>query len=135
MSRVRIHDDRTRGERIADKAAEAIGSWAFVISQTVCILVWLLANTSHALGLLPVWDEPPFILLNLMLSFQAAFTGPVLLLAANRQAAKDRELAARDDEEIGLLLELQHKQMRHDEQTKKDLAAIARALKAEIGRA
>ena len=115
-TRVAAHEALTFGERVADGCAAAIGSWRFIILQTGCILLWLLANTGHALGWLPVWDQPPFILLNLMLSFQAAFTGPVLLLAANRQAKKDREMAARDDEEIAELLTINRRLMRMQEE-------------------
>lgn len=121
----------TVGERLADRAASSIGSWRFVITQSVLTVVWVVLNTVAFTG---HWDPFPWILLNLCYSFQAGFTGPILLLANNRQAAKDRAMAAQDDEEIGLLLDMQREQMRHDEQTKKDLAAIARALKAEIGR-
>ena len=107
MSRLAIHDDRTFGERIADKAAEAIGSWRFIIGQTAAVCVWVVGNIYEAFH----FDPFPFILLNLMFSVQAAYTGPILLLASNRQAQKDRALAAKDDEEIGLLLDLQREQM------------------------
>jgi uncharacterized membrane protein len=50
-------------------------------------------------------------LLNLMFSVQAAYTGPILLLASNRQAARDRAMAQRDDEELGVIYGLQHEQM------------------------
>jgi uncharacterized membrane protein len=57
------------------------------------------------------WDAYPFILLNLMFSVQAAYTGPILLLASNRQAATDRAMARRDDEELGVIYKLQQEQM------------------------
>jgi uncharacterized membrane protein len=60
---------------------------------------------------LQVWDPYPFILLNLMFSVQAAYTGPILLLASNRQAAKDRAIAWRDDEGLGVIYKLQQEQM------------------------
>lgn len=81
------HDEATLGERIADKAAAGIGSWTFLIIQTVAVLCWLSLNV---IGLTHHWDPFPFILLNLLFSVQAAYTGPVLLLAGNRQAQKDR---------------------------------------------
>jgi uncharacterized membrane protein len=81
------HDEATFGERIADKAAAGIGSWKFLIIQTIAVLCWL---TLNIIGLTNHWDPFPFILLNLLFSVQAAYTGPVLLLAGNRQAQKDR---------------------------------------------
>lgn len=81
------HDEATFGERIADAAAAGIGSWRFLIVQTFAVLAWLLFNIY---GFVNRWDPFPFILLNLLFSVQAAYTGPVLLLAGNRQAQKDR---------------------------------------------
>ncbi|HYW26120.1 MAG TPA: DUF1003 domain-containing protein [Terriglobales bacterium] len=82
------HDEATVGERLADSIAAGIGSWTFLIVQTVLVLLWVALNL---LGLFAFrWDPYPFILLNLMFSVQAAYTGPVLLLAGNRQAQKDR---------------------------------------------
>jgi uncharacterized membrane protein len=74
---------------LADRCAEIIGSWFFIGGQACVLTLWITLNLwapSKA-----KWDKPPFILLNLMLSFQAAFTGPVLLMAANRQSAVDRK--------------------------------------------
>ena len=107
-SRVEAHEPRTRGERIADAASEAIGSWRFIIIQTILVIIWVIVNIT---GLILQWDPYPFILLNLMFSVQAAYTGPILLLAGNRQAAKDRKMAERDDEELGIILKLQQEQM------------------------
>jgi uncharacterized membrane protein len=81
------HEEATLGERVADKAASGIGSWRFLIIQTIAVLLWL---TLNIIGLVSHWDPFPFILLNLLFSVQAAYTGPVLLLAGNRQAQKDR---------------------------------------------
>lgn len=81
------HNEATLGERIADKAAAGIGSWTFLIIQTFAVACWVALNI---IGLTHHWDPFPFILLNLLFSVQAAYTGPVLLLAGNRQAQKDR---------------------------------------------
>jgi uncharacterized membrane protein len=81
------HDEATFGERIADAAAAGIGSWRFLIIQTFAVMLWVSLNI---VGLVNHWDPFPFILLNLLFSVQAAYTGPVLLLAGNRQAQKDR---------------------------------------------
>src|SRR2546429_260970 len=90
------HDQATRGERLADHIASGIGSWTFLIVQTFLVLLWVGINLT---GFLLRWDPYPFILLNLMFSVQAAYPGPVLLLAGNRQSQKDRltlEYAARE---------------------------------------
>lgn len=81
------HDEATFGERIADAAASGIGSWRFLIIQTFAVTLWV---TFNIVGLINHWDPFPFILLNLLFSVQAAYTGPVLLLAGNRQSQKDR---------------------------------------------
>jgi uncharacterized membrane protein len=81
------HDEATFGEMLADKIASGIGSWTFLIVQTCAVLLWLALNI---VGFVNHWDPFPFILLNLLFSVQAAYTGPVLLLAGNRQAQKDR---------------------------------------------
>jgi uncharacterized membrane protein len=81
------HDEATFGERLADTIAAGIGSWTFLIVQTFAVICWV---TFNVIGLVNHWDPFPFILLNLLFSVQAAYTGPVLLLAGNRQAQKDR---------------------------------------------
>jgi uncharacterized membrane protein len=83
-----FHDEATLGERVADKASAGIGSWWFLGIQSALIVIWVFVNTVEFFTY--KWDLYPFILLNLMFSIQAAFTGPVLLLSGNRQAQKDR---------------------------------------------
>lgn len=85
---VAAYDAASAGERLADGIAAAIGSWRFLIVQSVIVVGWVVLNL---LALFRWhWDPYPFILLNLAFSTQAAYTGPVLLLAGNRQAQKDR---------------------------------------------
>ena len=92
MSRQKSSDETlTLGQKVADKCSNIIGSWTFIITQSIVLAFWIILNVS-----LPnnkKWDNYPFILLNLMLSFQAAYTGPVLLMAANRQSEIDRKRA------------------------------------------
>lgn len=84
-----IHiDEATFGERLADKVATVIGSWPFLIVQTILIALWVLVNGVELL--IKPWDPYPFILLNLCFSLQAAYTGPILLVAGNRQSQLDR---------------------------------------------
>jgi uncharacterized membrane protein len=82
------YDQATRGARIADELSAAMGSWPFIIVQSSLMLVWVGLN---AFGLFVAhWDPYPFILLNLVLSLQATYAGPIVLLAGNRQGQKDR---------------------------------------------
>ena len=83
-----FHDEATLGERVADRTAAGIGSWWFLIIQSILIAIWVTLNSIEFFT--HKWDLYPFILLNLMFTIQAAFTGPVLLLSGNRQAQKDR---------------------------------------------
>ncbi len=80
-------DQASLGERLADHIAAGIGSWTFLIVQSVAVVAWVVLNV---IGFVEHWDPYPFILLNLLFSVQAAYTGPVLLLASNRQSQKDR---------------------------------------------
>jgi uncharacterized membrane protein len=95
----------TFGERVADKVAVSVGSWPFIIMQSVLLAFWIGFNVYLAVmehthpGYLKAWDPYPFILLNLMLSFQAAYTGPVVMMSQNRQSLKDR-LVAQSDYEV-----------------------------------
>ena len=81
------HDEATFGERVADRMAAGIGSWTFLIAQSVLIVFWITLNVVALVG---HWDPFPFFLLNFGFTLQAAFTGPVLLLAGKRQGEKDR---------------------------------------------
>lgn len=97
---VRHSDGRTRGERVADALAAKVGSWPFIISQSSLLAIWILYNGYVAIQVMRgrPFDPYPFILLNLMLSFQAAYTGPIVMMSQNRQAAKDRDMAEHDYE-------------------------------------
>ena len=95
-------DRRTRRrERIADDLGHMIGSWTFVIFQAVLLVLWLVLNI---VSFLRHWDGYPFLLLNLVLSFQAAFAVPILLMALNRAANRDR-LAAQQAYQEGVKAE------------------------------
>jgi uncharacterized membrane protein len=89
----RLHNDRSPGERLADRIAGQIGSWGFLIIQTVAVALWIALN---GVGLALGWDPYPFALLNLLFSVQAAYTGPILLLSQNRSAQRDRIMAEHD---------------------------------------
>lgn len=93
----------TFGQRVADKVADTIGSWPFIITQTVILTIWIILNVTAWIN---HWDPYPFILLNLMLSFQAAYSGPVIMMSQNRQSLKDR-LAAEVDHQVNTKAEIE----------------------------
>lgn len=96
-------EQMTLGQRVADRVADTIGSWPFIIIQTIILTIWIILNW---IGWVKRWDPYPFILLNLMLSFQAAYSGPVIMMSQNRQSDKDR-LAAEIDHEVNTKAELE----------------------------
>ena len=80
---------RTLGQRASDELTKWAGSWAFIISISILLFVWILINTSWLLfG--RSWDPYPFILLNFILSTLAAVQAPIILMSQNRQMQKDR---------------------------------------------
>jgi uncharacterized membrane protein len=83
----------TRGQRLADRVAATIGSWRFIVFQSSAILVWIIGNVLTGSN---AWDPYPFILLNLLLSFQAAYTAPAIMMSQNRQSELDRRHAQND---------------------------------------
>jgi len=85
---------QTFGQRAADWIAKWAGSWTFILSFLVILVLWMVLNTSMLL--FGVWDVYPFILLNLVLSTLAALQAPVILMSQNRQAQKDRIKAEYD---------------------------------------
>lgn len=100
-------DDRTFGERLADRVALFGGSWTFIIFFGLVLTAWVILN-SYILKMsgAAVFDPFPYILLNLFLSMLAALQAPIIMMSQNRQAAKDR-LQATHDYEINLKAELE----------------------------
>ena len=96
-------DQPTRPQRLADRVAATVGSWRFIIVQSTAIFFWILGN---ALTGNSAWDPYPFILLNLLLSFQAAYTAPAIMMSQNRQSELDRR-HAQSDYEINVKAELE----------------------------
>jgi len=84
------------GDKVADRVAETVGSWRCTIIQSVALGIWIALN---ALAWIQHWDPYPFILLNLALSIQAAYSAPIIMMSQKRMAAKDR-LAAEHDYEV-----------------------------------
>jgi uncharacterized membrane protein len=83
-----LADGSSFGENASDKLAKYAGSWTFIISFILFLVVWMIFNT--AMIVFGEWDPYPFILLNLVLSCLAALQAPVILMSQNRQAKKDR---------------------------------------------
>ena len=95
--------DYSLGERIADKVAATMGSWRFIIIQSVLLLAWIVLNVTAWVN---HWDPYPFILLNLALSFQAAYAAPFIMMSQNRQADIDRR-EAKSDYNVNIKAELE----------------------------
>ena len=118
--------DLTRGQKIADWVAATMGSWTFIIIQSVLLLFWIALNVTAYVS---QWDPYPFILLNLALSFQAAYAAPFIMMSQNRQQDIDRK-EAEDDHRINvkaeLEIELLHQKI--DELREKEVLALTKAV-------
>jgi uncharacterized membrane protein len=82
-----LESQSTFGQRASDWVALNIGSWTFVIVQSLILTVWVILNIT---AYVRHWDPYPFILMNLVLSLQAAYTAPIIMMSQNRQSARDR---------------------------------------------
>ena len=89
------HERSSTGARIADKVAGFIGSWQFIIIQSLIFVVWVIVNTLWLFDRYQ-FDPYPFILFNLFMSAEAAYSSPLILMSQNRQAERDREQAQHD---------------------------------------
>ena len=117
------------GQRIADKVAATMGSWRFIIIQSVLLALWVSLNV---VALIKHWDPYPFILLNLMLSFQAAYSAPIIMMSQNRQSDIDRK-DAKHDYEVNLKAELEI-ELLHDKMNTlrdSDIPALVNALQSQ----
>ncbi len=98
-----MRDGLTPGQRIADAVAATMGSWRFIIIQSSVLLLWIGLNIT---AYVQHWDPYPFILLNLALSFQAAYAAPFIMMSQNRQHDIDRK-CAESDYQINIKAELE----------------------------
>ncbi len=87
------HENSGFGDRMADHVAQGMGSWTFIIWQTVIVAIWIGMNV---VGFAFHWDIYPFILLNLLFSTQAAYAAPIIMMSNNRQSDRDRAKAEHD---------------------------------------
>jgi uncharacterized membrane protein len=93
----------TVGQKIADAVAATMGSWNFIIIQSALLLFWIVLNVT---AYVQQWDPYPFILLNLALSFQAAYAAPFIMMSQNRQQDIDRK-SAENDFQVNVKAELE----------------------------
>jgi uncharacterized membrane protein len=125
--------ENTTGDRVADWVAATMGSWKFIIIQSAILFIWIVLNVT---AYVQQWDPYPFILLNLVLSFQAAYAAPVIMMSQNRQAAIDRQ-AAQNDYQINakaeLEIELLHQKLDLLRETEvSELIQVIRRLEARL---
>jgi uncharacterized membrane protein len=130
-----LEEGRTLGQRLADQVAAIGGSWSFIIAFLVFVALWALLNiwALFAMRMQP-FDPYPFIFLNLMLSLLAALQAPVIMMSQNRQAAKDRLMAAHDYE-VNLKAEIEiaalHEKL--DAIRSQELATMIRGIEKAAG--
>ena len=123
------------GIDLADKVASFVGSWKFIIWQSVILIIWMVINVQH----LVEFDPYPFILMNLLLSSQAAYATPMILMSSNRQSIRDREQLQKDidlDADTNTIIKSMHsllikleEDLKLDRQALKDHAKILAQLK------
>src|SRR5471030_2571069 len=115
----------TAGQWIADRVAATMGSWRFIIIQSVILMFWIALNIT---AYVQRWDPYPFILLNLALSFQAAYAAPFIMMSQNRQQDIDRKEAENDYQvniKAELEIELLHQKI--DDLREKEVLALSKA--------
>lgn len=116
----------TLGQKVADSVAATMGSWNFIIIQSVILLAWIILNL---VAVVQHWDPYPFILLNLALSFQAAYAAPFIMMSQNRQSDIDRQKAENDYKiniKAELEIELLHEKL--DELREKEIALLTQTV-------
>ena len=119
-------DGLTLGQRIADRVASTMGSWTFIVAQSVLLLFWVILNIT---AYVQRWDPYPFILLNLALSFQAAYAAPFIMMSQNRQQDIDRK-KAENDYQINIKAELEIEQLHQkiDEMREREILTLTQAI-------
>jgi len=117
----------TVGQRIADAVAAGMGSWRFIIIQSTILLIWVALNL---VAWMDHWDPYPFILLNLALSFQAAYAAPFIMMSQNRQGDVDRR-KAEEDYRINIKAELEIELLHHkiDELREREVLSLVDSIK------
>lgn len=120
-------DELTTGQKIADQVAATMGSWRFIVIQSLILFFWIILNVT---AFIQKWDPYPFILLNLALSFQAAYAAPFIMMSQNRQQEIDRKEAENDYKiniKAELEIELLHQKL--DELREKEVLMLTQAIR------
>ena len=126
-------DTRTFGERVADRVAAFGGSWPFIGLAFVLLIAWVVLNSVILARRGAAFDPFPYILLNLFLSMLAALQAPVIMMSQNRQAARDRIVAAHDYEvNLKAELEIQSLHEKLDTLREHDWAALVAQQQEQI---
>lgn len=114
------------GQKVADWVATGMGSWPFIIVQSTLLFFWILLNLA---AWIHHWDPYPFILLNLALSFQAAYAAPFIMMSQNRQSDIDRK-KAEQDYRINIKAELEIELLHHklDELREREVLALSESI-------
>lgn len=107
-ARAHIHRPMTFGQRAADSIANGMGSWTFIIAQSIFVGGWIILNF---IAFVQHWDPYPFILLNLLFSTQAAYAAPIIMMSQNRAAQKDHIRDDHEAEEVELLFKINQQQL------------------------
>jgi uncharacterized membrane protein len=118
----------TTGQKVADAVAATMGSWRFIIIQTTILVLWITLNIAAWIN---HWDPYPFILLNLALSFQAAYAAPFIMMSQNRQQDVDRQQAAEDfriNVKAELEIELLHQKL--DDLRGREVLALTQSIQS-----
>jgi uncharacterized membrane protein len=110
--------------RFAERLARFLGTGRYLVAQTAIVALWILLN---GVALANAWDPYPFILLNLAFSTQAAYAAPLILLAQNRQADRDKEEIERDRE-------VNSRQLAEAEFLAREIAAVRLAVEQKADR-
>ncbi|HZZ68438.1 MAG TPA: DUF1003 domain-containing protein [Phenylobacterium sp.] len=123
---IKAPDELSLGQKVADWVASTMGSWTFIIIQSTILFVWIVLNVT---AYVQKWDPYPFILLNLALSFQAAYAAPFIMMSQNRQQDIDRKEAEEDHRvniKAELEIELLHQKI--DALREKEVLALTQAI-------
>ena len=128
-----LHEQRTFGQRVADRVAVFGGSWTFILLFLAILVVWMGVNSSILVGARRVFDPYPFIFLNLLLSMIAALQAPVIMMSQNRQAMLDRAHAEADYEvNLKAEIEIRHLHEKLDELRESRWAELVRQQERQI---
>ena len=124
-------DQRTFGEKISDAVTDFGGSWKFIISFSIVMLLWVIINTLSLFKFI-TWDQYPFILLNLLLSFIAAFQAPFIMMSQNRAEVKQDEAYRQLFYEIKDLVQQGNEQAASNKQDLRSLRAEVKMLRQNL---